>query len=544
MFSVPYAMKDRFMDTSTLAGGQQLVLSSLAPSRGHLRLASSVILALAVGFVIVAGPSATMPLKRIDAFIPAYGTAIFVNDCITSALLFAQFSILRSVALLALGSGYLLTGLVAVPWTLTFPGVFGSTGTIGAGLQSTVWLYVFWHVGFATFVIAYSLLKDRGRTETLPRRWIGPAILIAAGAIVALVCAVTILVTAGGSLLPRLMLDTVRISPRWLYFAIPTIGLIVVALILLWLRRRSVLDLWLMVVMCAYAIEIALISFPVPARFSLGWYAGRIYGLLAGSLVLLMLVEEITLLYAGLVSALVAQRRERDARLLTGDAISASIAHEVRQPLSAITTNGGAALRWLDRPEPEMDEVRAALTRIVADGNRAAAIIENVRALFRNETRALASIPVNDLIQDALALVRGELTAHRVNVHFMPDNGVPRIYGDRLQLQQVLVNLMTNAIDAMAHTAGDRVLRISCEATEPANVIVSVEDTGHGVDAALVDRIFDPLFTTKAHGMGMGLSICRSILDAHGGRLWVTRKVPCGAAFHFAVPVDPVEPSR
>src|SRR3954468_14063088 len=140
-------------------GGHEFVLSNLPPSTAQRRLALCVVLVLLVGFVIAAGPLSSVPLTRIDAFIPVYGTAIFVNDLITAALLFAQFSVLRSRALLALANGYLLTALIAIPWTLTFPGVFAPGGLLGAGLQSTVWLYVVSHAGYALFVITYSLLK-------------------------------------------------------------------------------------------------------------------------------------------------------------------------------------------------------------------------------------------------------------------------------------------------------------------------------------------------------------------------------------------------
>src|SRR5205085_3819686 len=154
--------------------------------------------------------------------------------------------------------------------------------------------------------------------------------------------------------------DTVRLSALWPYAAGSAALLSVLALIVLWTRRRSVLDLWLMVVMCAYVIEICLITFPVPARFSIGWYGGRIFGVLSGSIVLFVLLYEITTLYAGLLRAVLAERREREARLMTGDAVSASIAHEVKQPLSAMITSADAGLRWLGRAAPDVDEAKAA----------------------------------------------------------------------------------------------------------------------------------------------------------------------------------------
>jgi len=520
-------------------GGHVRVLSNLPPSRAQKRLALGVVLVLFVCFVGAAGPLSTIPLTRVDAFMPAYGTAIFVNDSISAALLFAQFSVLRSRALLALASAYLWTGFIAIPWVLTFPGVFPGAGPLGAGLQSTACLYFCWHVGFTLFVIVYVFLKDLDPIKGLSESGVRAAVLASVGSVAALVFGATVLVTAGNALMPPIMLDTVRISNVWFYVAGPTVALIVVTLVLLWLRRRSVLDLWLMVVLCAYTIEIALISFPVPTRFSLGWYVGRVYGLLAGSLVLLILLAETTMLYGQLLRAVLAQRREREARLMTGDAVSASIAHEVRQPLSAMITNAGAGLRWLDRVTPDLDEAKAALKKVVTDGHRADAVIENVRALFKKDARTWTSLDVNNLIREALGLVRDDLQTHRIVVQVERNERSPRIKGDQIQLQQVLVNLLTNAIDAMATNDRERVLCVRCEVHDSGSVMVSVEDTGKGVEPSAADRIFSPLFTTKAHGMGMGLSICRSIVEAHEGRLWATANLPRGAIFHFTVPAHP-----
>lgn len=515
---------------------QELILSNLSPSRAQKRLALGVVFVLLACFVSAAGPLATRSLGRVDAFMPAYGTAIFVNDSITASLLFAQFSVLRSRAVLVLASGYLWTGLIAIPWVLTFPGVFPQAGPLGAGLQSTANLYVFWHAGFALFVIAYVLLKDFDPMEGLSENGVRAAILAMVGSVAALVCSVTVLVTAGHAFMPPLMLDTVRISNLWFYVIGPTAALIVAALILLWLRRRSVLDLWLIVVLCSYAIEIALISFPVATRFSVGWYTGRLYGLFAGSLMLIMLLNESTTVYGRLLKAVLAQRREREVRLMTGDAVAASIAHEVKQPLSAMISNATAGLHYLKRGDPDLNEVEAAVECIVTDGRRANAIIDNIRALFRQDRRKWTPIDVNGLIRRSLAVMRGDLQSHRITVEAHCNEELPRITGDELQLQQVLVNLLTNAMDSMAAEQGERVLRVTsgCHAR---TVVVTVEDTGKGIEPRATDRIFVPLFTTKTQGMGMGLSICRSIIEAHSGGLSASANVPRGAIFRFTLPI-------
>jgi signal transduction histidine kinase len=523
---------------------QQFILSSLSPGPAQRRLALAVVLALLVAYFITVGPLSTIQLGRIDAFVPAYATAMFVIDSITAVLLFAQFSILRSRALLAISNGYLFAALMVIPWMLTFPGVFTPGGLLGAGLQSTNWLYILWHAGFPLLVIAYALLKDADRAKRLWQGSAGAAILSSVVMTAAVVCAATFLVTAYDPLLPRMMLDTTHLSALWYYAAAPMTLLSVLALIVLWIRRRSVLDLWLMVVMCAYVIEISLISYPVPARFSFGWYAGRVFGFLSGSLLLFVLLYEITTLYAGVLRAVLAQRREREARLMTGDAVAATIAHEIKQPLSGMITNADASLRWLDRSTPDLDEAKASLKQIVADGHRAAAVIESIRAIFKKDARNRTSLDINDLIGEALALTRGDLQRHRILVQAEPNAQLPQVRGDRIQLQQVLLNLITNAIDSMAAKDGARILGVRSEVRDGANVIVSVADTGTGIGSQELERIFNPLFTTKSGGMGMGLSICRSIIEAHDGQLWVAPNKPEGAVFQFMLLADGATSAR
>ncbi len=515
--------------------GQHFILSSLSPSPAQRRLALAVLLTLLAAFLITEGLLSTIQLGRIEAFVPAYATAMFVSDLITAVLLFAQFSILRSRALLAIAGGYLFTALIIIPWMLTFPGVFAPGGLLGAGLQTTSWLYTLWHAGFAMFVIAYALLRDADPAKRLWRGSAAAAILLSIAATAAVVCALTFIVIAGDALLPRINLDPVHFSTVWLYIAGCLVLLSVLAVILLWMRRHSVLDLWLIVVMSAYVIEICMIAFPIPARFSFGWYAGRVFGLLSGSLLLFVLLYEITILYAQLLRAVSAQRREREARLMTGDAVAATIAHEVKQPLTGMIMNADAGLRWLDRSTPDLDEAKTAFEQIVADGHRAGGVIESIRAIFKKDTGNRSSLDLNELIGEALSLTHGDLQRHRILIEVERNAQLPQVRGDRIQLQQVLVNLITNAIDSMAAKDGARVLHVKSELRDGASVIVSVADTGTGIGSEELERIFNPLFTTKSGGMGMGLSICRSIIEAHDGQLWVTANKPEGAVFQFTL---------
>jgi PAS domain S-box-containing protein len=224
------------------------------------------------------------------------------------------------------------------------------------------------------------------------------------------------------------------------------------------------------------------------------------------------------------------------ARLTTMGELAASLAHEINQPLAAIVTNGSAGLRWLNQGQPDLDEARAALSRIVRDGARAADVIRGLRALAKKTGPELAKLDINDTILEVLALTRSEMQRHGVVLHTDLFTGDRPVFADRVQLQQVLMNLILNGIEAMRAVAGhQRVLAISSEPAGPDGVLVAVADTGPGLDPATADRIFEPFFTTKPQGMGMGLSICRSIITAHGGQLWGSPGVPCGAVFRFTV---------
>src|SRR5262245_22355831 len=367
---------------------QRFILSALSPSLAQRRLALAVMIALILACLITVGPLSTFQPRRIDAFVPIHATAVFVTDFITAVLLFAQFSILRSRGLAVLGSGYLFAGLIVIPWMLAFPGVFAPDGLLGAGLQSSGWFQILRVTGFPAFVIAYALLKDADPPRRFSESSVSAAILLSVAITAAVVCAVTFLVTAGDAQLPRISIDPVHFSPLAFYLAGCLILWNVLALVALWMRQRSVLDLWLMVVVCGYAIEFYLGAFSGQARFSAGWCAGRVFGLVSSMLVLFVLLYEITTLYAQLLRAVLAQRREREARLMTGDAVSASIAHEVKQPLGAIITSANAGLNWLDHDKPDLDQVRDSLRLVVTAGHRADAVIENIRAHFRMGARS------------------------------------------------------------------------------------------------------------------------------------------------------------
>jgi C4-dicarboxylate-specific signal transduction histidine kinase len=230
----------------------------------------------------------------------------------------------------------------------------------------------------------------------------------------------------------------------------------------------------------------------------------------------------------------------RAARLTTMGELVASIAHEINQPLAGVVTNADACLRWLNRDEPDLAKAREALLRIMSDGTRAGEVIRGLWALAKKSGPQLTELDINDAIQEVLTLTRSQLQRHGVALRTKLSADDRPVLGDRVQLQQVLLNLIMNAVEAMsAVTDRPKMLTITSEPVEPNGLLVAVEDTGTGLDPATADRVFDSFFTTKPEGMGMGLSICRSIIDAHGGRISVSPRLPYGTVFRFTVPGIP-----
>jgi PAS domain S-box-containing protein len=226
----------------------------------------------------------------------------------------------------------------------------------------------------------------------------------------------------------------------------------------------------------------------------------------------------------------------RVSRVTTMGELTASLAHEVNQPIAAAVTNANTCLRWLARDHPDLEEAREAASRIVKDATRASGIISRVRLLFKKSTPQREVVDVNEVIREMIVLLRSETTRHNILVRTELAADLPQFTADRVQLQQVLMNLIVNSIDAMKEVDGARELAVKSQRTEKEEVLVSVSDTGVGLPPQQTDQIFNAFFTTKPHGTGMGLRISRSIVESHGGRLWAADNSPRGANFHFALP--------
>jgi signal transduction histidine kinase len=522
-----------------------IFLSDLPATSEQRRLVLAVAILLLVAFALVA-PFANVPMQRFDAFIPSVQAIIFANDLITSVLLFAHYVIVPGRALLALASGYLFTALIVIPHALTFPAAFSPTGLLGAGLQSTGWLYYFWHIGSPMAVLAYACLKDASRPSTANHGSAAKAIGWSVAIVAALVCGLTWVAIAGEWFLPSFFSNSTRHVRSSLYFLIPLILLIgVFALAVLWVRRRSVLDYWLMLAVYSLILEEILIALLSGARFSLGFYAGRAFSLITSIVVLVLLLSETTRLYALLARSYRLLEHERDNKLMNMEAMVASISHEVRQPLAAIAASGSAALRFLARASPDLEEVRSNLTMMVGESHRANQVFDNIRALFGRGDKGYEPIDVNEITLGVLRTLGGELNDRSITTRTELMSELALVMGHRGQLQEVLLNLVRNAIEAMdAVEDGRRVLQMRTRRHDRDEIVVAVEDSGPGIDPKKLGGIFEPFVSTKPHGMGLGLAICRMIIDRHGGQLSASSDGKNGALFEFVLPIKPKDISR
>jgi signal transduction histidine kinase len=230
-------------------------------------------------------------------------------------------------------------------------------------------------------------------------------------------------------------------------------------------------------------------------------------------------------------------------RVTTVGELTAAIAHEINQPLTGLVTSGHACLRWLGAEPPNLDAARRAVERMINDGTRAADVISRIRAMIRKAPPRRDALDINDTVREVITLIGREVQRNGITLRTELADDLPQVPGDRIQLQQVVLNLIVNAIDALKGVSTrDRVVAVASAADAPDAIRVTVQDSGSGFDAKSVDRLFDAFYTTKPEGMGMGLAISRTIIEAHGGELWASPNEPKGAIFSFRLPIDGADP--
>jgi signal transduction histidine kinase/CheY-like chemotaxis protein len=561
------------------------LLATSTPSARERRFALGVVLVSLLLFAAIA-PFAKQPLAKVWAFIPIYEAALILNDLITALLLIGQFRITRSKAILLLAAGYLFTALATVAHGLSFPGLFSPTGLLGAGPQSTAWIYMFWHGGFPLFVIAYALLRGRAG-DTSRTGW---QIVLAAGVAVSVaLAALTALATVGHELLPPIMQGNSYTGAM-----IGTVSTVwvasLLALVMLWRRRRhAVLDLWLMVVMCAWLLDIALSAVLNAGRFDLGFYAGRIYGLLAASFVLGVLLIENSVLYGRLAQSHAHERqRSLELRRLSSRLESlnlqlgaanrelreqtrlkseflANMSHELRTPLNSII--GFSDLLKEGAIGDRANQIKFA-GHIYQSGHHLLALINDILDLSKIEAGKveihLVTVDLQAALNDALTMLTGPAQAKRIRMKTVFGSALRSVPADSRRLKQILLNLLSNAIK---FTPNDGEVSVSVRGVDRARVEgplpgfregtrlplpaseheefveISVTDTGIGIAPEQTRALFAPFMqvsnavTRSVEGTGLGLVMVHRLAQLHGGTVAVTSEPDKGSCFTVWLPL-------
>ena len=559
---------------------EKAFLSLLPAGPAQRRLALGVAAASLLVF-IAAMPFAKTQLARIEAFIPAYQSAVVINDLITAVLLFGQFSIARLRGLLVLACAYVFTALTVVVHTLSYPGLLAPGGVIGGGIHTTAWLYIFWHGGFPLLVMAYARLSGTAPDAAAAKR--EAALALAATLIV--VALATLLVTVGHDWLPPVM-DGHR-NGRLLMLAVgATWGLSLLAILVLWRRQpHSVLDLWLMVVLFAWLADIGLGALLNGGRFDFGFYAGRIYGLLAASFVLMVLLLETRTLYAHLAHSLAFEReaaeeratllRESNERLEARVAersrqleaeivereraqdklresqkleaigqLTGGIAHDFNNLLTVVVSNLDILCESIETDAEQRELFDAALRSAL----RGAELTKRLLAFGRRQSLEPKVIDINARLPDMVLMLKRTL-GEQLRISAALGKELWPVYADASQIEDALLNLSINARDAMPN-GGELVIETAnarldeayaaqnAEVKTGEYVMLSVHDTGTGMPPEVIARAMEPFFTTKEQGKGtgLGLSMIYGFAKQSGGHLKIYSEVGFGTTVKLYLP--------
>jgi signal transduction histidine kinase len=550
-------------------------LPTLRVERGAWRLALATVIASSVMFAVLA-PFARTPLPRVDAFIPIYEAALVINDLITAVLLFGQFHILRSKALFMLAGGYLFTACMAVVHALSFPGLFAPHGLFNAGPQSTAWLYMMWHGGFPLFVIAYALFdKKEGAASWWHHR---PGLTITGGSalIAAIVALLTFVTTSGHDALPQIM-ENSHYTPAMIW-VVSTVWLLnSLALLMLWGRRpRSVLDLWLMVVMCSWLFDIALSALLNAGRFDLGFYAGRIYGLAAASFVLIVLLTENGELYARLVDTNERERRKSaDLEKLSAQLekanrhkseFLATMSHELRTPLNAVIGFSEVLKdELIGELTPEQQEYAE---NIYLSGHHLLSLINDILDLSKIEAGKmnldLAPLDVEPTLRASLSIVKEKAMQRNLDLKMVTRGALGPMAADPRKLKQILYNLLSNAVkftpdgghvtlrarrinrDDIAGALPQAPTHISFPLPSSGFeefLEITVQDSGCGIAPEEAGQLFQSFsqinggaLSREVEGTGLGLVLVLKLAQLHGGAAALSSTPGEGSCFAVWLP--------
>lgn|GEM_PF-1273471 len=506
------------------------------PERRQVRYAFIVAgLLIAVMCTLLAVPNVQLP--EFTSVVPVTDTIIVFSDLVAAVLLYVQARVFRSRALTILASGFVFIALLLVAHMLTFPGTFAPMGLLGARVNTTGWLNSVARATFPVVVILYVLVRET--ESSLGAVVHRPSPRTAVGLVVAILLAIAVLLltTVGHDLLPSLLVDRTRAVRSNLFMLnVVLTALSIVATIVLYRRCRSVLDMWLLVAMTAWMVLLPINALE-RGRFTFTFYG--LYALMPASHLILSfaLIGESSRLYVRLALSMAAQKRDRAAKMMSMNAMAAAFSHEIGQPLTAVTVSTMAGLNLLKREQPKISDAIEALRTSLDATKRTTDVMKSLGRMFARGPESTAQFNLNDLVRETVALLRRELTAEKIAILLHLDETVLPIQADRVQIQQVLINLLMNAVESIRET-GRYPRRITLRSTsaDRRTVLLEISDTGVGLTHGDMDRIFEPFVTTKPMGTGLGLPICRSIIESHGGSLWVSEGRRYATTFCLELP--------
>ena len=525
----------RFYGLGFLVARERLGLFDTPPGSREIRLSLATVGLLVAALVLII-PFSEIRAREINAFVPTSDTIMFLSDLIIATLLYAQATVFRSSALNVLASVHVFNALLIVAHALSFPGAFTPGGLLG-GVNTTAWLFVIRRAAFPIAIILYVVLKSRhSKTSPAAEQPTAPTNLWILAAVV-LAAAATMLVTVGHDLLPPLFVNRRdAIAANVDIVGLASLALYVVAMAVLFRRRQSVLDVWLLVALSGFLAQMVL-NLASHNRFTVGFYFEYVLLVFATLVVMLALIGESNRLYVRLAVATAARNRERETRLMSVNALATSLFREIGQPLAALKLNTSAGLGWLNGKKADPGKAAQSFRAAVEASELTLDLINNVRAKIPDVSGIMADVSLNDLVRETVPLLREDLAAHDITLKLDLSNELPAVRGRRKHLQEVLLNLLTNAMEAVVLEGRKlRTIIVRSGVQGDDQVSLEVTDTGPGIAPDRMGQIFDPFVTTKPTGLGLGLTVSRTIIEDHGGRLWATRNKGNGATFQLTLP--------